>query len=55
MIRPDAKIHVVLYPYGPHVDVDDDERYKNFFGTRIKQKNIMRITIQDYIKKLTGK
>lgn len=51
MIRPDAEIHVVLYPYGSHVD-EEEERYKNFFGSRIKKENIIRMTVPEYVKKL---
>ena len=51
MIRPDAEIQVVLYPDNPHVEAEA-ERYRNFFGSRISEQDIMRLTVPEYVGKL---
>ena len=51
MIRPDAEIQVVLYPYNPRVEAEA-ERYRNFFGSRISEGDIMRLTVPEYVGKL---
>ena len=54
MIRPDAEIQVVLYPDNPHVEAEA-ERYRNFFGSRISEQDIMRLTVPEYVGKLKTK
>lgn len=54
MIRPDAEIQVVLYPNTPNVEAEA-ERYRNFFGSRISEPDIMRLTVPEYVKKLKTK
>ena len=54
MIRPDAEIQVVLYPNNPNVEAEA-ERYRNFFGSRISERDIMRLTVPEYVKKLKTK
>ena len=51
MIRPDAEIQVVLYPNTPNVEAEA-ERYRNFFGSRISGRDIMRLTVPEYVGKL---
>ncbi|WP_052634346.1 hypothetical protein [Sanguibacteroides justesenii] len=48
MIRPDAKIEVVIYPYGNRVKAEVD-RYKNFFGSRIAGRDIILKSVPDYV------
>lgn len=52
MIRPDAEIQVVLYPNTPNVEAEA-ERYRNFFGSRISERDIMRLTVPEYVKEKT--
>ena len=54
MIRPDAEIQVVLYPDNPHVEAEA-ERYRNFFGSRISEQDIMRLTVPEYVGKIKTK
>ena len=54
MIRPDAEIQVVLYPNTPNVEAEA-ERYRNFFGSRISERDIMRLTVPEYVKEKTKK
>lgn len=54
MIRPDAEIQVVIYPYGSHVEAEE-ERYKDFFGSRLADKNILKVTVPEYVESLRKK
>ena len=54
MIRPNAEIQVVLYPNNPRVEAEA-ERYRNFFGSRISERDIMRLTVPEYVGMLKDK
>lgn len=54
MIRPNAEIQVVVYPKGASVAAEID-RYKNFFGSRITDRDIFRLTVPEYIQELKAK
>ena len=51
MIRPDAEIQVVLYPHSSSVEAEA-ERYKNFFGSRVTERDIFRLTVPEYVENL---
>lgn len=51
MVRCDAQIQAVIYPYGNHVD-EEVRRYRNFFGSRIKQGDIILKTVPEYVDSL---
>ena len=51
MIRPDAEIQLVLYPKGKYVD-EEEKRYIDFFGNRLKKENILKMTVPEYVDKL---
>ena len=52
MIRPDAEIQALIYPYGKNVQAEI-RRYKNLFGERLANKDILLQTVPEYVADLT--